>query len=88
MTSQSYLVAARDATDRAARYHGRSQDRSAPQVTLFPASLHGLFRINHVFPLVLMLCNASAAVCYAVSGDFRRSLYWIASAVCIAAITF
>jgi hypothetical protein len=53
-----------------------------------PASPHGLLTLTKVFPVVLLLCNAGAAVCYAASGDFRRSLYWIASAVCIAAITF
>ncbi len=41
-----------------------------------------------VFPLVLLVCNAGAAVCYAAAGDFRRALYWAASTVCIGAITF
>jgi hypothetical protein len=44
--------------------------------------------LTKLFPLALMACNAGAAVCYAAAGDYRRSLYWVASAVCIAAITF
>ena len=41
-----------------------------------------------LFPLLLLLGNICAAVCYALSGDWKRALYWAASAVCIAAITF
>ncbi len=48
---------------------------------------HGL-SITKFFPLALLACNAGAAVCYAAAGDYRRSVYWIASAVCIGAITF
>ncbi len=47
-----------------------------------------LLTINKLFPLILLVCNAGAAVCYAVAGDYRRSVYWVASAVCIAAISF
>lgn len=41
-----------------------------------------------LFPIVLLVCNAGAAATYAAAGDYRRSLYWIASAVCIAVVTF
>lgn len=40
------------------------------------------------FPLMLLVCNASSAVCYAVAGDFRRSLYWAASTICVGVVTF
>jgi len=41
-----------------------------------------------LFPAVLLVCNIGAAICCAVAGDFRRSIYWAASATCIGAITF
>ena len=41
-----------------------------------------------LFPAVLLVCNIGAAICCAVAGDFRRSIYWAASAMCIGAITF
>ena len=44
--------------------------------------------LTKVFPLVLLACNTAAAICYVVAGDYRRSLYWAASALCIASITF
>ncbi|HEY1495333.1 MAG TPA: hypothetical protein VGF49_12365 [Candidatus Solibacter sp.] len=44
--------------------------------------------INKLFPMVLLACNIGAAICCAVVGDFRRSIYWAASAMCIGAITF
>jgi hypothetical protein len=44
--------------------------------------------ITKLFPLVLLACNAGAAICCAVAGDYRRSVYWAASALCVGAITF
>jgi hypothetical protein len=44
--------------------------------------------VSKLFPSVLLVCNAAAAVCYALAGDYRRSIYWAASALCIGAITF
>ena len=44
--------------------------------------------LKTVFPLVLLTCNLGAAVAYAASGDWRRAIYWGASSVCIAAVTF
>jgi hypothetical protein len=38
--------------------------------------------------MVLLACNIGAAICSAMAGDFRRSVYWAASALCIGAITF
>jgi len=47
-----------------------------------------LTRFTKLFPIALLVCNVGSAVCYAASGDYRRSLYWAASSICIAAITF
>jgi hypothetical protein len=44
------------------------------------------FRI--LFPIVLLACNFGAAVAYALTGDWRRAVYWAASSICIAAVTF
>ena len=44
--------------------------------------------LSRLFPSVLLVCNAGAAICCAMAGDYRRSLYWAASALCIGAITF
>ena len=47
--------------------------------------------LNHVtkiFPGVLLVCNVGAAICCALAGDYRRTVYWAASALCIVAITF
>ena len=41
-----------------------------------------------LFPGVLLVCNVAASVCYGVVGDYRRSIYWAASALCIGAVTF
>ena len=44
--------------------------------------------MTKLFPLVLLVCNAGASICCAVGGDYRRSIYWAASTLCIGAITF
>ena len=48
----------------------------------------GSLTLAKVFPVILLICNASSAVCYAVAGDFRRSLYWAASTICVGVVTF
>lgn len=49
-----------------------------------PAAIYQfLLERRLVFPLLLILCNlASAAQCFA-AGDWRRGIYWLASAVCL-----
>jgi hypothetical protein len=47
-----------------------------------------LLNYSKLFPVALLVCNIGAAVCCAVAGDYRRSVYWAASALCIGAITF
>jgi hypothetical protein len=51
-------------------------------------TLKTVAQFTKFFPMVLLLCNLGSAACYALAGDFRRALYWAASACCIAAITF
>jgi hypothetical protein len=60
-----------------ARYDGISR-----QVLVLPNYL------TKFFPIVLLVCNVGAAVCCAAAGDFKRSIYWAASALCICAISF
>ena len=48
----------------------------------------GFTNLTKLFPVMLLVCNASSAVCYAVAGDFRRSLYWAASTICVGVVTF
>jgi hypothetical protein len=48
----------------------------------------GFSSLTKFFPLMLLVCNASSAVCYAFAGDYRRSLYWAASTICVGAVTF
>jgi len=45
-------------------------------------------QVLKLFPYVLLVCNVGAAVCYAAAKDYRRSLYWAASALCIGAVAF
>jgi len=40
------------------------------------------------FPLIILACNLGSAVTYATAGEWRRAVYWGASSLCIAAITF
>ena len=40
------------------------------------------------FPAALIVLDVAAAVVYAVDGDVRRVVYWLAAAVLTAAVTF
>ena len=40
-----------------------------------------------VFPVCLMILNLCASAIYAVHGDYRRMIYWIAAAVLTACVT-
>ena len=44
--------------------------------------------LTKLFPVLLLACNIGAAICSAVAGDYRRSIYWASSSLCIGAITF
>jgi len=41
-----------------------------------------------LFPVMLLACNVGSAVIYATAGEWKRAVYWGASSLCIAAITF
>lgn len=43
---------------------------------------------EHLFPAVMILLDAGAAVVYAAHRDARMTVYWIAAAVLNAAVTF
>jgi len=40
------------------------------------------------FPVILLACNIGSAVVYSFAGEWKRAIYWAASSLCIAAITF
>ena len=44
--------------------------------------------VPKLFPSVLLVCNVGAAICSAAAGDYKRSIYWAASALGIGAIAF
>lgn len=41
-----------------------------------------------IFPLILIILDTLSAVPYAVSGDWKKSIYWIAAAVLNICVTF
>ena len=47
-------------------------------------------KINYtqIMPLTLMTLDFIAAIGYAVNGDIRRVIYWLAAAVLTASVTF
>ena len=45
-------------------------------------------KIQHIFPLMLIVMDLGAAVTYIPSGDWRKIVYWIAAAVLNAVVTF
>ncbi len=38
--------------------------------------------------IVMILLSVAASVAYALNKDFRRSIYWAASAILISSVTF
>ena len=45
-------------------------------------------KYTQFFPSVLMALDALAATAYAVNGDWRRTVYWLAAATLTATVTF
>ena len=41
-----------------------------------------------IFPTILILLDLGAAVMYALSGDFKMTIYWVAAAVLNCCVTF
>lgn len=43
--------------------------------------------ITRIFPSLLMIGDAGAALVYAASGDTRRAIYWVAALTLTATVT-
>ena len=43
---------------------------------------------KYIFPCTLMALDLGAAVLYAVDGDLKKAVYWIAAAVLNYCVTF
>lgn len=41
-----------------------------------------------IFPALLLVLNVGAAIVSLTRGDWNRGVYWLASGVCIAVVTF
>lgn len=41
-----------------------------------------------IFPTVLIALDVGAAVVYAVGGDWKRTIYWLAAATLTATVTY
>lgn len=44
--------------------------------------------MRYVFPAALIVLDLGAAVVFAVEGDARRAIYWLAAAVLTVVVTF
>ena len=44
--------------------------------------------IKFIFPSILILLDFGAAVVFAVGGDIKKAIYWIAAAVLNICVTF
>ena len=60
----------------------------AVQRPTFQTTIVNKISITTIFPMLLLLGNIGSAISYALSGDWKRALYWAASSVCIGSITF
>lgn len=45
-------------------------------------------KIQHIFPLMLIVMDLGAAATYVSVGDWRKVVYWIAAAVLNVVVTF
>lgn len=43
---------------------------------------------EQIFPLILIILDILSSIPYAVSGDWKKSIYWIAAAVLNICVTF
>ncbi len=44
--------------------------------------------MKYIFPVTLISLDLCAAIVYALSGDFKMALYWVAAAVLNCCVTF
>jgi len=47
-----------------------------------------LEKIKYLFPILLILLDLGAAIPYAMAGDFKKAIYWVAAAVLNICVTF
>jgi len=47
-----------------------------------------MIKTTQIFPIIIMALSLGACAVYAINHDFRRAVYWLASAVIIASVTF
>lgn len=45
-------------------------------------------KVQYIFPTVMIVLDMCAAAVYALHGDYRKLIYWVAAAVLNAAVTF
>jgi hypothetical protein len=43
---------------------------------------------SRVFPAIMLVLNVCAAGGYALGGDWRQCIYWLAAATCLVCITY
>ena len=43
---------------------------------------------QYIFPSLLILLDLGAALVYALSGDYKMAIYWVAAAVLNCCVTF
>jgi len=54
-----------------------------------PSAVRGMMiDKRYMFPAALLLLNLAAAAMSFVAGDWKRGVYWLGSAVCIATVAF
>jgi len=44
--------------------------------------------MDRIFPIAIISLDIGAAIIYAVQGDYRRAVYWIAAAVLTVTVTY
>lgn len=45
-------------------------------------------KAQYIFPIVMIVLDLCAGAVYAVQGDYKKLIYWLAAAVLNAAVTF
>lgn len=43
---------------------------------------------KYIFPLALIILDVAAAAVYAICGDWKKAVYWVAAAVLNVTVTF
>lgn len=43
---------------------------------------------EYIFPLILIILDIGAGVVYAINGDYKKLVYWLAAAILSITVTF